>query len=584
MTDLIFSPLITFPLLSLLVALMTLLFLYLEVKRKSEYLPLRLIAVLVMMASVFLLALKPFYHSTGISSGYLLLTDNYSKKKVDSLLNLDPSLQCIHLDKATPYHDSRLLKPYELAEINASIRFILGDGLPLSQLDLLTNKNITYLPSAGTMGIQALQIPDQLTVNEKNFIQGTLHSSTPAHLRLVGPGGMEDSLAITEENSSFSLAFKPLSTGKFLYTLEWSTKDQLLQEKIPLEVLPARKLNTLFLQAAPGIEVRMLKSYLAEAGYGISARYQLSKEKYRYEYVNSTTTLTALTTDLLKKFDLVILENATLSTLSQREQRSLEQAVKEGLGLLVLLNSLPDKQDILYRFINVQKRTTQEDTLSLVLVDQKKFKLKMGPVIAAEQPYLASHLQKGTTILAGHVLLGFGKVGFQTLDETYRLSLEGEKEAYAACWTSLLKGTSRKKERSSQLHLKNEFPIYSNDALQLNLLHESTPSLRSKGIEIPLQEDVNIDNVWTGQIWADSIGWQSVENSSDSTSLNFYVSDPKEWSALRIQQQIRALLNRVTNQEIPAQHQQAEQKEVSSWIFFLTFLLSAAFLWLAPKL
>lgn len=585
MTDFSFSPLVSFPLLSLIAVLMTLLFLYLEVKRKNAYLTLRLLAVVLMMASVFLLALKPFYHSTGTSSGYVLLTDNYSKKQVDSLLNLDPSLQCIHLDKTTPYHNSRLLKPYELAEINSSIRFILGDGLPLSQLDALTNTNIHYLPSAETMGIQTLQVPNQLTVNETNFIQGTLHSTIPARLRLMGPGGVEDSLTITEEKSSFSLAFKPLSSGKFLYSLEWSTGSQSFQEKLPLEVLPAKKLNTLFLQAAPGIEVRMLKSYLVENGHGISARYQLSKEKYRYEYVNSTTTITTLTADLLKKFDLVILETATLSSLSQREQRSLEQAVKEGLGLLILLNSIPDKQDVLHRFMSVRKRTTEEDTLSLALIDQKKYKLKIGPVLAGEQPYLVSHLQKGSAVYAGHVSLGFGKVGFQILEETYRLSLEGEKEAYAACWTSLLKGTSRKTETSSQLQLKNDFPVYPNDALHFSILHETAPRLTAGGIAIPLQEDVNIDNVWSGKNWTDSIGWQHVENSIDSTSLNYYVSGPEEWKTLRIQKQKQELLNRIaTTETVSPNQQQAERKEVKSWIFFLTFLLSTAFLWLAPKL
>lgn len=585
MTDLSFSPLISFPLLSFIAVLMTLLFLSLEVKRKSSYLPLRVLAVLIMMASVFLLALKPSYHSEGTSSGYVLLTDNYSKKQVDSLLNLEPSLQCLHLDKTTPYHNSRPLKPYELADINSSIRFILGDGLPLFQLEVLTNKNIHYLPSAETMGIQALQVPNQLTVNETNFIHGTIHSPIPAHLRLVGPGGVEDSLTITEEHSSFSLAFKPISTGKFLYTLEWRTQDQSTQEKLPLEVLPAKKLNTLFLQSAPGIEVRMLKSYLAEAGHGISARYQLSKEKYRYEHVNSTATLTALTTDLLKKYDLVILESTTLSTLSQREQRSLEQAVKEGLGLLILLNSIPDKQDVLHRFMSVRKRITEEDTLSLALIDQKKYKLKIGPVVAAEQPYVVSHLHKGSAIYAGHVSLGFGKVGFQLLEETYRLSLKGEKEAYAACWTSLLKGTSRKTETSSQIQLKNDFPLYPNDALHFSILYETTPRLTAGGIAIPLQEDVNIDNIWSGQIWADSIGWQHVENSSDSTSLSYYVSDPEEWKTLRIQKQKQELLNRIaTTESVAPDQQQAERKEVSFWIFFLTFLLSAAFLWLAPKL
>lgn len=587
MNNLSFSPLVPIPLLISLGLLLTLLFLYLEVKRKTSLLPARILAVLLMMMSLILLFLQPSYLSTSTSSGYLLLTEQYDKNKVDSLLNAYPSLELIHTADAKPHKGPRLLQPYELAKLDPSIRFIVGEGLSLSDLDLLENQNISYLPTSYPMGITDLHLPKFVTVNEKQSLHGTFNANNNTLLRLVGPGGVEDSVLLSaNKTSTFSLSFKPLSTGQFLYSLEWTDKETIHREKIPVNVMPAKVLNTLILQAAPGIELRTLKNFLAEGKHGISVRSQLSKNKYRSEFINSPAlNLSFLTTDLLKKFDLVVLESSTLTTLSNGDRKSLEQAISQGLGILILLNSEPDKEKILQQFLPLKKRVSDQDTVSLVYGDQQKFKIKLGPTQVESHPYLLPHVQKGSNVYAGHISHGFGKIGFQCLEETYRLRLQGENDAYAYCWTGLLKGTSRNELPSSCIRLQQEFPHYANEAISFTILSEAIPQVKTSHSTIPLQEDIQIDNRWHGNVRFNSAGWKSVHNSTDSTSYTFYVSDQEEWKSLRVVNQMKHLQNKAKGFRASAEIQQTEErKNISSWLFFSLFLLSAGFLWLAPKL
>lgn len=587
MTDLIFSPLVPLPLLISIGLLLTVLFIYLEIKRKTILLPARILAVLLMMTSLILLFLQPSYRSTSLPSGYLILTEQYDKDKVDSLLKTYPALELVHTAKSKPYKGSRMLAPYELAELDPSIRFIAGEGLALSDLDLVENQNISYLPARNPTGIIAIHMPETVTLNEKQVIHGTFCTDKSTLLRLVGPGGAEDSVRIEEKKiAGFSLSFNPLSSGQFLYSLEWGDEETTHREKIPIHVMPAKALNTLILQSAPGIELRTLKNYLAEGNHSISVRSQLSKNNYRSEFINSPAlNLSLLTTNLLKKFDLVVLENNTLTTLSNRERQSLEQAISEGLGLVILLNHEPDKEKILQQFIPNKKRVSEQDTLTLNYANQQKFNVKLGPVQVETHPYLLPHVQKGSSVYAGHIPHGFGKIGFQCLEETYRLRLEGEKDAYAHCWTALLKGTSKNELPSSRVRLQQDFPYYANEVIPFTILSETMPQVKTSHSTIPLQEDIQIDNRWHGNVRFNSAGWKSVDNATDSTSYTFYVSDQEEWNSLRIVNQMKQLQNKVNGFNASEEIQQMEErKNINAWLFFSLFLLSAGFLWLAPKL
>ena len=101
-----------------------------EIKRKQKFLLFRIIAQVVVLISILGLLLRPGYIKEIYSSGLVLLTPEYDKSKVDSLLVAQPALGVVHLPEVKPYRNSRLLTSYQnLVDLDNEILFVLGEGL-----------------------------------------------------------------------------------------------------------------------------------------------------------------------------------------------------------------------------------------------------------------------------------------------------------------------------------------------------------------------------------------------------------------------------------------------------------------------
>ncbi|MEP6735139.1 MAG: hypothetical protein ABJA70_06445 [Chryseolinea sp.] len=114
---------------SLLVA-MTIAFVWMEYGRPLKYKYLRLIAICIMMLSVAGLCLRPEYQST-MESNTVLLTEQYSKKIVDSLLKKNPALDLIRSNEAAEFKNSKVLVSYQqLFDPTVKIKAVVGNGIP----------------------------------------------------------------------------------------------------------------------------------------------------------------------------------------------------------------------------------------------------------------------------------------------------------------------------------------------------------------------------------------------------------------------------------------------------------------------
>jgi hypothetical protein len=170
------------------------------------------------------------------------------------------------------------------------------------------------------------------------------------------------------------------------------------------------------------------------------------------------------------------------------------------------------------------------------------------------------------------------------LQETYRLALEGDSVAYSSLWSDLLEKTSRTRGQNFSIQIENPFPIFENEPIDFSIISSgSSPIVSDDGVEIPLLEDVSVDDVWHGRVWGDKPGWHSLIIKEDSTTLNYYISEKEAWpSIVKTNNQVHTSLNS-TSTPVKKRAQQASQP-VPPWIFYVMFLLCAGFLWLAPKL
>jgi hypothetical protein len=564
----------------ILIAL-TFCFIWMEWKKNTPYLSIRVISVTVMMFGVTGFLLRPQYQATR-SEQIILLTPDYSKSRADSLLDIYPEFKVVHSQGADAYQNSIPVSSYhELSDQLANITFILGQGLPREALDLFPSYNYQFIPSHYPTGVVRLSPPDNVVQNRTANIEGVFNNppGKKSKLILTGPGGNEDSLTFSKDGwHSFSLSFLPREAGKFLYTLE---SENTIIGKLPLNIREEKRLNILFIQHYPTFETRYLKEYLSKS-HSLLLRYQLSKNNFRHEYINrKAENINRLTEEALSGFDLVIIDTDALRSLRASEKTSLRSAIEEGLGLLPLFNEPPGRANDFFPF---KFKWHISDTAHVSLGVDKQTLLPAWPFEAIAESGMHPILKNRDRTLSAYRNQGFGKIGFQLLQETYRLMLQGDSLAYASLWSTVVENISRSDMKASTVwQQKKNFPLYPDTPAEIQIISSSNePDVLLDDIKIAIKEDILIDDLWMAKFWTDREGWNHIVIDGD-TVLDLYTSHENEWRSLAIAHALESTLHAASSTQTERKLTEAFVP-VPSWIFYLLFLVGAGFLWLAPKL
>lgn len=554
-----------------------------EWQRKIKYRNARLAAVILIIISILGLLLHPVVERERESNGVVLLTPNYKASVVDSLLKANPKLTLLRTADATSYPDAIVLNNFDDLSQHIDLHFVLGDGLPEYAVREIKRPFQFYegeLPN----GIVTLSPTSNFKPNQAQEIHGTLRSKGASQIKLIGPGGVEDSVSFTQQgNHDFTLSLTPKQSGLFLYSVVVEDDGKSITQKFPVEVKEEKKLNILFVQNYPSAETRYLKNFLIENGHALAVRSKISKDKFRYEYANrQSLPIDRLSPEILNEFDLFLIDQESLDALSNNDKAVLEESVNQGLGLLIFYNSIEKiKNSALLSLsmkdmagdtvrVNLGSSTYTFSTLPLTVMDM------VEPITQAKN-----------RILSGYVNKGGGRIAFQFLQETYRLALEGKKIEYASLWSPLVERAARTENSKFKIEMDQPFPIFPDELLEVNVVAaNATPQLKNDGVLIPLREDVVIDDYWHGTTWAGEAGWHQFNIEQDSSNHHYYVSNPNEWQSLRIAQLHKvneALSQKDSINKIDLSITK-ERQPVSLLIFFIIFLLSTGFLWLVPKL
>jgi hypothetical protein len=585
MTTILFKPL--FPILWVFIALLLVLCLlaWLEVKRNQKFLVARLVALLLAILSIACLIGNPAFSVKKTSNG-IVLTPGYQKEILDSLLTADSKSQVYTLQGVTGINNAVEINSYrDLGGLEGNLSF-LGEGMPRYMLEYIDTSSLQYFPAPNPEGFIAINFNKIYTANQRGELNGILSLSGHPTVRLIGPGGAEDSLRLSAEHPhSFSLTFTPKASGLYLYTLTASDSSGKIRftEQIPVQVKKQESLSVLFLSDYPTAEFRFLKNFLEGQNHKLTLHYKISKDKYRTEFINTPKkSIGRLNGDLLKHFDLVLTDASYLSSLSVSEIKTLKEATQGGLGILTLINtSAPPKQvnDIL----NVKFTKIKSDSAQL-LVNDKRLKIPAAPLNISSDKKLFSVLREPSgRMVSGYYHSGLGKSGFQLLTNTFSVELAGEKEAYAELWTPVLEAIARKESVTYDLRFTTPFPYYRDEPIEFKIIAAAEkPTVKMGALEITLVEDPLIKNIWFGKIWAGEPGWNALNIDQDSSQHNFFVSQNEGWRSLQIFNQQKSM----EKLSSPKEHivEQVHFQPVPRVIFFLIFLLSVGFLWLSPKL
>jgi hypothetical protein len=376
------------------------------------------------------------------------------------------------------------------------------------------------------------------------------------------------------------LSFISPYPGEFLYTLSISdSATEIQREYVPVPVEEEQSLNILFLQHHPTFETQQLKNFLARKKHKMVLRYQLSKNNFRFEYLNTEAVpVRRLNPDLLNTFDLVIIDNESLQTLPGSEKEILLRAVKSGLGLLNTSQNDKVRSSALFPF----ETTSVKSDTTIIAIEDHSYNLPARRIRVIETAGVSVTQKNKSRLLAGYGFVGLGRIGFQSLQETYRLMLSGDSIAYGQLWAPLLEKVARGENEDATVRVSTPFPLFENEPIDISVISSTEEiSLTSDSITLPLQEDINIDNVWYGRTWAGSPGWHQL--TAAESSLSYFVSQDASWNSLVIANQMKA-----NRQEANSDRSYLEgiktYKKISSVLLYLLFLVAVASLWITPKL
>lgn len=581
MTDSLFKldPLLPYWWLVIAVSFTIALLVWFEIKKANRFKTVRVVCVLLLVISLLGISLRPKVR-TQRSDFTILLTENFDSKIVDSLERKYPGSKILSRESGQLNSYTHIPSANEIP--TREVKLIVGNGLDVAERDIVEDRSFNFLPSPVPNGLISLRLPQASKVNSKSVISGTYNHDNSDSVKIVleGPGGKDDSVLLSKKGwNNFTLSFTPRQSGNFIYSISVNEK----KETVPIIAASEKQLKILFIQMFPTFETGYLKNFLA-GDHKLVFRYQLSKNNFRYEYINHPAIRTdRLTNDILQSFDLVILDTDALKLLPPSEKKNLETSITAGLGALILFNENPKTDRTLQSILPITFKPISRDTAQFILT--KKLNLPSWPVEAVSNGNIIPTLRNKDRILSGYVYKGFGKIGFQLLQETYKLTLEGDSLSYKHLWSSVLQKNARTHFENFQIRVENDFPLFANEPVTVQVIGSSfgAPILLHNGTEIAMAEDVVIDDLWKAKVWPDESGWHELQIKGDSTRHSYFVSEKGAWASLAAANSIRNTKAIASSKGIDSSTTW-EYKPFAPWIFYLVFLVCAAVLWLVPKI
>lgn len=463
-----------------------------------------------------------------------------------------------------------------------------------SALRRSAHRQFRFHPGREPSGTVSVSWSQHLTAGEPLHVYGRYqnHRSQPVRLILEGLNTRLDSVELRKQQpSSFHLEAVPKHLGKAVYSLlALSGTDTLQHEPVPVLVHPRTPLRVLILNAAPDFETKFLKNWLYENGQAVAVRNKISQDLYSQEFLNmDQLSLKRWNENTLENFDLFIVDQATLQTLTPAESQLLQQQVGQGRGLLI---RNPGTSLIAPWNKNVR---LQEEPVQSAHPMNVRFLGATDTAItlrAAQSWHVkpSAHAQSlaqndDGQVLVASSLYGQGKFVLTTLTGTQQLVLKGQGGNFARLWTTLI-NAALAPQSVSQITVSTNIPVVHHASLVTVQSPSPLPGIRLEEAPVYLSQDVGLPFQGTGTFWPQHSGWNYWTRADQDTTY-FYVFEEQDWQPVRQTERIAQTVQAISAGEQVVERDRDDEKSavvVPKIYFFLVFLVCCSFLWWENKI
>ena len=269
---------------------------------------------------------------------------------------------------------------------------------------------------------------------------------------LLDPGNTVVARTTIGADGRFHLVGTARSAGPTIWQLRLRDQDKLRIEDtaLPLVVDPGAALRVLMLAGAPNPELKYLRRWATDAGLSLDTRISLGAG------MQIGDAPVAFEATSLDKLDLVVLDQRAWQGLGTARRAALDQAVRDGLGLLLRLPAAltgPDRSALRQLgFTATPVDATREVRLPAASTGVGGQTGNDGEALPAltRAPLRITAIDGSTlssdargTPLATWRALDAGRIGIVTLDCSFRLVLAGHGDRYGELWGTLFSTLAR---------------------------------------------------------------------------------------------------------------------------------------------
>lgn len=558
----------------------------------------RVVAGVLAVAALWAMVFPPTYEAPRPSAAAILLMPGYQPDSVRALqrrlgTTRLPALfsPARHTSTDTPIVHS--LQAWAEQYPAPAVLHVVGPEADLTGLPPATTARLQWHAPGLATGFVAAQWSHRIELGQPLRLTGRFAApGSPGEIWVVlhAGGAPQDSLKLPAGSGSFQLRYVPKATGLAVYELRARAgKRVLTTEPVPVEVQATRALHVLLISSVPSFEFRFLKNQLAARQHVVAIRSGVSQQLVQTEFLNQAPhPLTTLTAAGLRRYDVVVLDAATLRSLPTAEVGALQQVVqRQGLGLVLLADEKPLPASLAKRgdfglTTLPANRTAKQPLRWPEMPRPLQASLLAGlrpapdatPLLTAAQLPVAASRRWGT-----------GQLVVTTVAETFPWLLQNAAVGYDAYWARLLTGAARPLPVPARWQVMTAFPRphYPVDLRLTAAAPSGLPAVLGPGgnaTSLPLQQQVDLPDWYTTQFWPRQSGWHTIQLAGQ-TRYPFYVYSPAAWRGPR---QLAGQQRLSAPRPLPSAASGTRHQPWPLAVLFGVFVLCAGFLWLEEKL
>ncbi|NCP65130.1 MAG: hypothetical protein GW836_10825 [Paraglaciecola sp.] len=527
--------------------------------------------------------------------------------------------------------------------------WVLGYGLSAEQWQNIKQQRpdlIVHFVAAQTQtGLVDIHWPRQRVPGQIMRVSATLHlakdsvgNSSPTErwrVNLHDPMGQVVDSTTVKNGEHFALATQVSASGQWLYQLSMQINtsepaEETISEWLAVDVGESKIESVLIVQSAPSFETRQLKDWLSQSGAEVEVISSISKHALKRQLFNQRDGLSSRQwppSDVadLENTDLILLDGRALTALSADHISILLDAVKRGLGLLIVADEslLPAKlptalKELLDTFTLAEQTANQLDQALVATwadsetVAATAHKNTPSTQSGISQITLTPTLPSGALTLGAEPLdvvvsssqqtplvavkgMGLGKVGISIINHSYQWHTSGYSSLYSHYWQTILAalvpyqglGYWLKAEQNSLDITGHSQRLCALTSGQIEAWH--TSSLSSSALQIWLSDDALQSHKRCTTLWPHQAGWHKFslrdKESGQLIDEQFrYVYAPSAWQAWQ-QRSAMTASERQVGQNTNSSFAETQPVFIALnqlW-WWLALLLSCSLLWLEQK-